>query len=102
MPGEDPGEDRDDVVHDQVVGGAGEGVEPGRVGLVRVENHQPVRDAQGEAGQDVGGEVAFGVDDHDAAAVGDVIQDQVSQEGGLAGAGRAEHVQVVPGISDGQ
>ena len=45
-------------------------------------------------------EVAFGVDDHDPAAVADVVEDQLGEQGGLAGAGGADDVQVMAGVGD--
>ena len=42
------------------------------------------------------------VDDDDAAAGFDVIEDHVGHQGGFAGAGGAEQVDVLPGVGDGQ
>ena len=56
----------------------------------------------GDAVEDVEGEVAFGVDEDDGPPRCDVAEDEVGEQGGLAGAGGAEDVQVVAGVGDGQ
>ena len=85
------------------VGGWVEGVEAGWAGAaVGVEQHDPVRAAAGEAGEEVGDQVAFGVDEHDPAAGVGVVEDQLGEQGGFPGAGGADHVQVMPRIGDAQ
>ena len=58
-------------------------------------------DAGGEAGEQVGDRVAFGVDEHHAAARVGVGEDLAGDQGGLPGAGGADDPQVVPGVGDG-
>jgi hypothetical protein len=76
---EDRGEDRDDVVDDEVFVAAWANLErvergaPG--GLIGVDDHEPLERVIGDAGLDVAGEVAFGVDEDDASAGVDVVED---------------------------
>ena len=91
----------DDVVHDQVVVVAGERVEawrrPGWSGSMRTSRSAIVAGSRSRTSSD---QVALGVDDDDAAAGVDVVEDHVEQQGGLAGAGGAEHVHVLAGVGD--
>ena len=64
-------QDADQVVHGQVGVVAFQGVQGGWGGpLVGVQQHQPLQGPFGEAVQEVGDEVAFGVDDDHPATLG--------------------------------
>ena len=56
----------------------------------------------GEPGQDVGDRVAFGVDEHRAAARGRISEHLPGEQGGFPGPGGADDPQVVPPVGDGQ
>ena len=75
-----------------------ERVEAGRVGLVGVDEDDPVGVGGGQPVEDVGDQVAARVDDHGAAAGFDVAEDHVEQQGGFADAGLADHVHVLAGV----
>ena len=104
----DAPEHRDEVLHGQVasaglVGAGVEGVEarwPGAA--VGVEQDDAVGGAAREPGEDVGDEVAFGVDEHDPAACVGVGEHHVREQGRFAGAGGADDVQVVAGVAHAQ
>lgn len=52
--------------------------------------------------EDLGGEIAVGVDDPDSLAGLEVLGYEIAKEGTLAGAGLADEVQVVPAIATGK
>ena len=93
----------DYVVDDQLgipIGGV-EDVEGRRcLDLRGVEDHQPVSAALREPGQDVGDEVALGVEHRYSAPGLDVGEDQVDEERRLPGAGGADDVGVVAGVGN--
>ena len=70
----------------------------GGEGVVGVDQDHPPPGPGGEVGGDVDDEVAFGVDDQHPASGGGVVADQMRHQGGLPGAGRADDLQVMPGI----
>ena len=99
----DPAEHRHEVVHNQVGVAAIEGVEAGWAGAaVGVDEHQAVCCRAGQPGQHVGHQIAFGVDQHDPPAGVGVGQDHLGQQSGFPRAGRAERMQVMPGIAHAQ
>ena len=105
--GVDAAEDAGQVVGDDVgVGAAAVALEhvQARRGapVVGVEQHHPARRVFGEPGQDVGDRVAFGVDQHRAAARGGVGEHLPGEQGGFPGPGGADDPQVVPAVGDGQ
>jgi len=105
--GEDAAEDPGDVVDDHVGVGAGpvalQDVQAGRRAMVLgVEQHHLARHLLGEAGDDVGDGVAFGVDEHHAAPGRGIGEDLPGDQGGLAGSGRPADPQVVTAVCDGQ
>jgi hypothetical protein len=86
-------QDPDQVVHDQVGVAALQHVEGwGCVGLVRVQQHQPLQRPLRQALQQVADQVALGVDDHHPTAGLDVLQGEVADQGRLARPGRADQV----------
>jgi hypothetical protein len=70
------------------------------VGLVGVDDDDPVGHQGGKPVEDVQGEVAFGVDDDHAAAGFDVVDGHVAHLGALAGAGGAEDFRAAPAGRD--
>jgi len=66
-----------------------------------VEQHHLAREVPGEAGQQVGDRVAFGVDEHRAPPGFGVGQELGDDQGGLPGAGRADDPHVVAGVGHG-
>ena len=83
--GEDRPEDPDQVVDGQVGVGPRQDVEDrGGVGVLGVDEHRAGLGACGEPVAQVGDQVAFGVDDHHAAAGVDVAEDQVGEQRRLA------------------
>ena len=98
-------EDRQHVVgHDlRAAPASQQRVEADRVlARARIEHHRVLMSLWRDPAQDLGDQVALGLDDHHAAAGGDVGTDQVGQQRALAGAGRADDVQVMAGVGDGQ
>ena len=57
-----------------------------------------LQDRLGEAVQQVGDEVAFGVDHHHPTAGGDVVQGEVGDQGRFARPGGPQQVEVVAGV----
>ena len=77
----------------------GEDVEADRISEVGGVEVADVIDARaGDVVEEALGEVAVRVEEGDALAGGDVLQDQVLEEGRLAGAGLADRVEVLPAI----
>ena len=97
-------EDRDHAVGDQFSLRGMCGVQnvpcAGGAGVVRVDDHEPVRAGCGESVDDVAGEVALRVDQHDAAAGVSFAEDVVGQPGRLPRPRHSLDVQVVAGVRD--
>src|SRR4029453_15067133 len=96
-------QDPDQVVDGQIRVLAFQGVEGGwGRPFVGVEQDQPPKGGFGEPVQEVGDQVAFGVDDHHSPASLNVLEGEVGDEGGLAGPGGAEQVEVLAGVGRGE
>jgi hypothetical protein len=75
-------------------------VERGRRGVVvGVDEHDPIHRVLGHAGEQHR-RFVLGLDEHQPAPLGDVVQRHVQQQAGLAGVGTADDVRVVAGIRD--
>ena len=88
-----------DVIDDQIGIRAGEDVQTdGVLAVIGVDDARPVLAAFGEPLEDRLDEVPLGVDDDGRTPRRGVLEDEVRKQGRLAGAGLADHVEVVPGI----
>ena len=96
----DAAEDPDQLIDDEVVVGALEHVQAGRLRVERIEHIDPLLAAVGDAGEDLLDQVALRIDHDRAAASVEIVEHEPRDQRRLADPGRAEQVQVVARVGD--